>query len=66
MLSRLVQAVVVAVVVALGCMLVGALLVALKLNLAVTVGVFLKDWAGVLGLLAGLWFFFTGRTLGKL
>lgn len=58
-LKILVLAVVVAVAVTLGCLLLGALLAELNITVAVVVGVFLKTYAGVLGLLAGLWFFFT-------
>lgn len=62
MLSRLVLAVVVAVVVTLACTLVGSLLAALNVSAAVVVGNWLKAYAGVLGLLAGLWHFFSGAT----
>lgn len=61
MLSRVILAVVVAVVVTLACVLVGGILETLKVAVAVTVGDFLKDFAGVIGTLAGLWFFFRGR-----
>lgn len=60
MLSRIVLAIVVAVVVTLGCVLVGGILISLSVAVAVTVGNFLKDYAGVIGVLAGLWFFFSG------
>lgn len=58
MFNRLVLAVVVAVVVTLACILVGAILVALGVDIAVTIGNFLKGYAGILGVLAGLWYFF--------
>lgn len=60
MLARLILAVVVAVVVTLACILVGAILVTLTVDVAVTVGDFLKHYSGVLGVLAGLWYFFAG------
>lgn len=60
MLSRLVLAVVVAVVVTLACILLGAILTALTVSVAVTVGDFLKTYAAVIGILAGLWYFFSG------
>lgn len=66
MLSRLVQAVVVGVIVTLVCILVGAILVTLKVDLAVTVGNFLKDWSGVLGVLSALWFYFSGSSFKKI
>lgn len=58
MLSRIVLAVVVGVVVFLGCVLVGNLLVDLTASFAVTIGNFLSRYAGVFGLLAALWYFF--------
>lgn len=63
MLSKLIQAVVVAVVVALACILLGAILVALKVEIAVTVGAFLKQYAGAIGVLAGLWHYFADGNL---
>lgn len=60
MLNRVVQAVIVAVVVTLACLLLGAVLAALKIDIAVTVGDFLRQYAGVLGVLAGLWHYFAG------
>lgn len=67
MLSRLVLAVVVGVVVTLGCVLLGAILVALKVAIAVTIGDFLRSYSGVIGVLSALWYFFTGGgfTLNK-
>lgn len=65
MLNRIVLAVVVGVVVTLACLLVGALLIAIKVELAVTVGVFLKSYAGAIGLLAGLWHFFAGGPITR-
>lgn len=62
MISRIVLAIVVGVIVVLACILVGGLLITLKVDFAITVGQFLKDYSGVLGLLAALWFFFSGRT----
>ena len=58
MLSRLVLAVVVAVVVGLVCMLLGTVLATLKVPIAVTIGDFLATWGWVIGVLAGLWYFF--------
>jgi hypothetical protein len=60
MIARLVLAVVVGVVVILICILVGGLLMATNISLAVAVGAFLKAYATVLGLLAALWYFFAG------
>jgi hypothetical protein len=65
MLKRIVLAVVVGVVVFLGCLLLGLLLNALTVSFAVTIGGFLTQWAGVIGLLAALWHFFSGGFLIK-
>lgn len=66
MLRNIVLAVVVAVAVTLACILLGSILVALGVSVAVAVGGFLKEWAGVIGVLAGLWYFFAGGTfLGR-
>jgi hypothetical protein len=60
MIARLVLAVVVAVVVGLVCLLLGGILGSLGVPIAETVGSFLARWGWVLGILAGLWFFFGG------
>lgn len=60
-LSKLILAVVIAVVV--GIVLVGLLgpvLVTVKVPIAVTVGAFFESWGFVIGVLAGLWFYFKG------
>lgn len=61
MIGRVVLAVVVAVVVGLLCILLGGILVTLQVPIAVTVGGFLVQWGWVLGVLAGLWYFFRGN-----
>ena len=60
MLSRLILAVVVAVVVTLACFLLGSILISLSVAIAVTIGDWLKQYGAVLGVLAGLWQFFSG------
>ncbi len=60
MIARLALAVVVAVVVTLACMLLGAILGSLGISIAVTIGDFLKQWGAVIGVLAGIWYFFAG------
>lgn len=60
LLARIVLAVVVAVLVTLGCILVGGVLSDLEVKIAVTIGNFLSKYASVFGILAGLWFFFAG------
>ena len=63
LLSKLVRAVIVAVIVTLACILVGAILVTLKIEIAKTVGDFLQTWGAVFGVAAGLWYFFVGSPL---
>lgn len=63
MLSRVVLAVVVGVVVGLVCLVVGSLLADVKVSFAETIGGFLAAWCWVIGLLAGLWYFFSGGSL---
>lgn len=60
--SRLIFAVAIAVVVGLACLLLGAILVSLGVPVARTVGEFLERWAWVIGVLAGLLSFASGRT----
>jgi hypothetical protein len=60
-LSKLILAVIIAVVV--GIVLVGLLgpvLVTIKVPIAVAVGNFCEDWGFVIGVLAGLWYYFAG------
>lgn len=64
-IGRVVLAIVVAVVV--GIVLVGLLgpvLVSVKVPIAVTVGDFFISWGYVIGVLCGLWFYFSGRSIG--
>lgn len=60
MIRNIILAVLVAVVVTLGCTLVGGILISLEVDIAVTIGNFLKDYSGVIGVLSGLWYFFSG------
>jgi hypothetical protein len=60
MIARLVLAVVVGVIVYLLCLLFGPLVADLKVSFAVTIGGWMTAYAGVLGLLAALWYFFAG------
>lgn len=62
MISRLILAVVVAVLVTLACVLLGNILADLTVKIAVTIGDWLKTYGSVLGILAGLWYFFSGNT----
>lgn len=64
MIARLALAVVVAVVVGLVCLLLGALLADIKIPFVATIGDFLRSWGWVLGLLAGIWYFFGGGSFG--
>ncbi len=60
MLFKLIAAVVVAVVVTLACILLGGIFDTLKVEVATTVGNFLKSYGAVIGVLAGLWYFVAG------
>lgn len=59
MLAKLALSVVVAVVVTLGCILLGAILISLKVDVAVTVGNFIHSYGGVIGVLSGIWYYFS-------
>lgn len=64
MLSPVIQAVVVGIIVWLVCILVGGLLVAaVPLSWVDTIGNFLVNFGALLGLLATLWYYFSGRRL---
>jgi uncharacterized membrane protein YvlD (DUF360 family) len=60
-IARLVLALVVAIVVGLGLTaLLGPILVSLAVPIAVVIGDFFVKWGWVIGVLAGLWYFFAG------
>jgi uncharacterized membrane protein YvlD (DUF360 family) len=62
-ITRLVLAVVVAVIVGLLlAYLLGPILVSLAIPIAVVVGEFFVKWGFALGVLAGIWYFFSGST----
>ena len=63
MLNRLIVAIVIGVVVFLACLLVGLLLAGIDVPFVHTIGGFLSKWAPVIGLLAALYSFATGRTV---
>ncbi len=60
MIRKLVLALVVAVAVTIGLLLLGAILVTLKVDIAITIGNFFKQWGSVIGILAGIWYMFSG------
>ena len=59
-LRKFILAIVVWVVVALVCVLLGDLLSTMKAAPLTAIGGFLDTWAWVLGFLAGLWYYFAG------
>jgi len=61
LITRIVLAVVVAVAVTLGCILIGGILSTLKVAVAVTVGRFLENYGSVIGVCYGIWFFCTRK-----
>jgi hypothetical protein len=60
MISRLIVAIVYAIIVGLVLLLIGLVLVALGIPILATIGHFLKQWCWVLGFLAGVLSFFGG------
>ncbi len=60
MVRKIVLGVVVAVIVTLLCVLLGGILAALDVSVAVVVGTWLKQYSTVLGILAGLAYAFSG------
>jgi hypothetical protein len=62
MLARIVLAVVVAIAVTLACIFIGAVISTIDVAIAVTVGDFLKKFGAAIGILAGIWYFFSGAT----
>lgn len=67
MLRKLILAIIVAVAVTLGLYLLGAILTSSSVSadptaLLGTIGKFLKTYGSLLGILAGLWFYFTNGT----
>lgn len=63
MLLRLVSALVVAIAVTLGVILVAVILLTVGLDITQAIGGFLKRFAGVIGILAGVWYFIKGGNL---
>lgn len=62
MIGRVILAIVIAAVVGLVLTyLLGPILIDLKIPIAKTVGQFFVEWGWVLGVLAGLWYFFSNR-----
>lgn len=65
-ITRIIQAVLVAVVVGLIFIFLGMVLVTLKVPIAVTIGGFMQEWGWVIGVVAGLWFYFGGGSFPKI
>lgn len=61
-LRLLILAVVVAAATGLACILLGSVLGSLNIPIADTIGKFLTAYGWALGVLAGLWYYFTGGT----
>ena len=66
MLTRIIQAVIVAAAVGLGCLFLGMLLASLGIPITDAVAAFLTTWGWVIGVLAGLWYFFGGGSFPRL
>lgn len=65
-ITRIIQAVLVAVVVGLVCILLGSVIADLKVPIAVTIGGFMHEWGWVIGVVAGLWFYFGNGAFPKI
>lgn len=63
MIETIILAVIIGIAVGLGCMLVGKLLNSLGIPPAAAVGGFLEQYGWAIGVLAGLWWFFTHTKL---
>lgn len=61
MIGKIILAIIIAVGVTLACFLLGAILDQLKVEIATTIGHFLETYGSVIGILTGLWFYFTNR-----
>lgn len=59
LIGKVVLSVVIAVIVTLACILLGGILVTLNVSIAVVVGMFLKGFSSAIGVLAGLYYFFS-------
>ena len=59
-LSLAIKSLILAVIVGLVCILIGSILSTLQVPILVTIGGFLTQWGWVLGVLAGLWYYFSG------
>lgn len=61
MFVRAILAIIVAVAVALICILLGGILNSINAPIIEPIGEFLHNWGWVIGALAGLWYFFSGN-----
>lgn len=59
MIAKLIKSACVLVAVTLGCMLLSALLKDIDITAIALIAVFLGTWAGVIGLISGLWYYFS-------
>ena len=62
MLTRLILAVIVGIVTFIVLYVVGALLATVDVTWVSTLGSLLKQFSSLLGLIAGVWYYFTGQT----
>lgn len=59
LLKNVILAIVIAAVTWLGCVFLGGILATVNIPVVVVAGSFLKSYASAIGILAGVWFFFT-------
>jgi len=65
-ITRIIQALLIAVVVGLLCIFGGGIIVTLQAPIAVSIGGFLVQWGWVIGVIAGAWFYFGGGAFPKM
>ena len=61
MIRKLILATIIAIVVAIGCEFAGGLLVDLDITIASKVGYFMVKFDDLFGVLAGMWYFLSGK-----
>lgn len=62
MLARVVLSIVVGILVFLACKLLGGLAAAVAISWVAAIGSFFVSWAALIGLLAAVWYFFSGSS----
>lgn len=61
MVTRILLSIIVAIAVAIVCALIGGIMTSFNVNVVEQIGNFLQDYSTLIGILAGLWYFVSGR-----